>query len=257
MYADNYLLKTLKYLFENWYREDTGIVACCLKDGEKEVFATSTKNGSNWVHAERNAYNRFKELHGEPSENSIFVITLSPCLKDLKHRDEAACSDLIRELGISRVHFGVLDTLHVSNIEEYKEIGLNVTLTEKPQLAEMCNKLMQMFDTYDARINTELLEIKQELGDSFFNPISEDGQEYGENHSSSFVFAHNENNENIVEENSDEDMARIFFTMLKSNPEMYDRVKKQPHCLKGMLKKLENMFEQLSFESPPRSPRGT
>ncbi|EKD71857.1 MAG: hypothetical protein ACD_46C00083G0007 [uncultured bacterium] len=166
---DNCLQQTIKYLMENWYKEETGIVACALKDSDKIVFATSSKNGKNWSHAERNAYNKFKHLYGEPSEDAAFVITLSPCVEQLKYRSESSCAELIRLLGVRRMHFGVIDTLHVSSISSYAEMGFIATLTKNNRIALICDKLMSLFSRYDSRINSELLKIKKELGDGFFS----------------------------------------------------------------------------------------
>jgi pyrimidine deaminase RibD-like protein len=168
---DAYLLKTLNYLFKNWYKKEVGIVACCLKDGEKTAFATSAKNGINWLHAERNAYNKFRYLHGKPSKDAVFIITLSPCVKGLKYRGESSCADLAKSLGINRIHFGALDTHHVPTLDGYTSLGFTASITKNPKIAEMCQNLMGMFSTYDARINSELLAIKESLGDSFFEPV--------------------------------------------------------------------------------------
>lgn len=40
---DHYLQQTLLFLYREWYKKDIGIVACCLKDGDK-VTATLTTN---------------------------------------------------------------------------------------------------------------------------------------------------------------------------------------------------------------------
>ena len=169
---DQLLLKTLIYLFEKWYKPEVGIVACALKDGDNIVFATSTRNGNNWLHAERNAYEKFKSTYEiSPSKNAFFVITLSPCITSLKYRNEASCSDLIRTLGIERVHFGVLDSMYVETIATYSKFGLTATLTKNQDIQRMCSKLMDMFSIYDSRINYELLTIKAELGNDFFSPI--------------------------------------------------------------------------------------
>lgn len=180
---DLLLFKTLKHLEKNWHNTEptTGIVACCLKDedgGEElEVYATSTKvitevGVVNWRHAERNAYDAFKVKYGkDPSEHAVFVTTLSPCSKNLKHRGEGSCSELIESLHVRQVHSGVLDTMHMLSTEGYSSYGFFATVTQDPNLAEMCQRLIAMFPKYDARINSELFAIKKELGDSFFEPI--------------------------------------------------------------------------------------
>ena len=166
---DQYLYQTLLFLFKQWYKNNIGIVACCLKDDKKVVYATSKRQNEFWLHAERNAYFEFKKQYGEPSKNAVFIITLSPCLKKLKYRNEDSCAELIKNLGITRVHFGVLDTFHTLTLDIYNSFGLSPSLTKNSYLHEMCKKLMWMFSTYDSKINNELLSIKKELGDDFFN----------------------------------------------------------------------------------------
>lgn len=168
---DNCLRETINYLIANWHNEDTGIVACALKDDDKIAFATSTRCRNNWLHAERNAYIKFKDLYGEPTNNAAFVITLSPCKEQLKYRAESSCSELIKQLGVKRIHFGVLDTQHVSCISSYSDIGFMPTLTQDNAIKTICSNLMNLFAKYDARINTELPTIKKELGNSFFSSI--------------------------------------------------------------------------------------
>lgn len=168
---DNLLLKTIHHLFTNWNNEHVGIVACCLKDGDKETFATSTKNGKNWLHAERNVYEKFNSTYGTPSENAAFIVTLSPCINPLKYRAEASCIELIKSIGIKRIHFGVLDTLHAKTLQDYSEKGFSASLTQDSNIEAICRKLMCLFDTYESRINSELSLIKKELGNTFFDSI--------------------------------------------------------------------------------------
>lgn len=171
-YFDNLLAQTLRHLYTHWYEENVGIVSCCLADGSNKAFATSTRDGKNWKHAERNAYEKFQTLYGQPSSNSIFVVTLSPCLKNLKYREQSSCSELMKKIGIARTHFGVLDTMHVSCLEDYKNYGLQASVTKDASLASMCKNLMAIFSDYDSRINTDLLGIKEELGSNFFGNIA-------------------------------------------------------------------------------------
>ena len=166
---DCYLTQTIEYLIKNWYNEETGIVACALIDDDKVIFATSSKNGDYWTHAERNAYTKFKRLYGEPSSNATFIITLSPCIIPLKYRSESSCSQFITSFGINRIHFGVLDTLHAESISVYKEMGFIATFTENINNKKICSNLMALFAKYHSRINEQLPAIKKELGNSFFD----------------------------------------------------------------------------------------
>ncbi len=172
---DTMLKETIFYLKNTWINNpDTGIVACCLLDGDKKVFATSSRNGNYWRHAERNAYYQFKDEYGEPSSDAVFIITLSPCIKNLKYRaeDESCCSHLINDLGVKRIHFGVLDTLHAETLSTYSSLGFKPSLSQDHYCKTMCEKLMAIFSTYQSRINKDLLGIKQELGEAFFNLTS-------------------------------------------------------------------------------------
>ena len=170
---DEILLLTLRHLMSVWHDKDTGIVACTIKDSYKITTATSIKKGSHWLHAERNAYNKFiKEFNAEPSSEAAFIITLSPCIKSLKYRSESSCIELIKRLKINRIHFGVLDTMHSPTIALYESLGLVATESQAPSLSKMCNKLMSLFARYDSRINHELPVIKKQLGNEFFLPIN-------------------------------------------------------------------------------------
>src|SRR3990167_792754 len=115
---DDYLTLTIQYLIDNWYKDNVGIVSCAIVDNEKIVLATSNRNGKYWTHAERNAFNKFKALHGIPSTNAIFITTLSPCMKELEDRAESSCSGLIKSIGVKRIHFGVPC---VHSVFDYKE----------------------------------------------------------------------------------------------------------------------------------------
>lgn len=166
---DNILIETLKFLELNWLNENVGIVACCLVDGNKKVFATSSKHGVFWRHAERNAYQKFKDLYSvQPSHDALFVVTLSPCIKQLKYRHEDSCTTLMNQLGIKRVHFGVLDEMHATSCERYVHAGLIPSTSEDSWCIAMCEKLKDLFNIYDTRINSDLLGIKHELGNEFF-----------------------------------------------------------------------------------------
>lgn len=169
---DACLIQALKYLWENWYHEDTGIVVCALKDGNKVAFSTSTKNNKHWIHAENNAYYKFIQLFGQPSPNAVFIISLSPCIEKLKYRAEPPCIELIKKSSISRIHFGTLDTMHAKSISNYTDAGFSTTLSKNPKIITVCNNLINLFKVYDSRINTELLIIKKELGDVFFSAIA-------------------------------------------------------------------------------------
>lgn len=168
---DQLLLESLIYLQKHWYDENTGIVTCCLKDRSRKVFATSFKNDTHWLHAERNAYNKYKVLYGNPSKDAVFIVSLSPCINDLKYRKESSCADLIKKIDVKRIHFGVLDTMHAASEKKYKDFGIIGTLSTNEEIKVMSEKLMSLFSIYDSRINSELLDIKRELGDEFFFPI--------------------------------------------------------------------------------------
>jgi pyrimidine deaminase RibD-like protein len=161
---DACLLGSIKHLFENWYGETTGIVSCALKDDNQIVYATSIRKDNAWLHAERNTYLKFKALHGEPSANAVFISTLSPCVKDFGHRADAACAELIKNLGVKRIHFGALDTSHVNSLAAYEQMGFVPSITKHGDISIVCNNLMNLFTRYGSRINKELLNIKQEIG---------------------------------------------------------------------------------------------
>jgi pyrimidine deaminase RibD-like protein len=168
---DHLLEQTIQFLKDHWLDHGVGIVAACIADGEKIVFATSIQKGDFWYHAERNAYDSFKLKFGEPGKNASFISTLSPCIGDLKHRKEESCANLISNLGIKKIHFGVLDTHHTISVDAYKQFGFQPSLTKDDNLHAICTRLMNLFTQYDSRINQDLIGIKKEIGSAIFKGI--------------------------------------------------------------------------------------
>jgi hypothetical protein len=89
----------------------------------------------------------------------------------LKHRQEESCTYLLNQLGVERVHFGVLDSMHVDSLDKYRQAGLMPSLTENISYKIMCEKLMALFSMHDSQINSDLIGIKNELGNSFFTEL--------------------------------------------------------------------------------------
>lgn len=164
---DHYLTKAIQYLINNWYREEVGIVSCVIADENKLAFGTSIKKENQWIHAEKNALFNFENLYGPPSENAVFIITLSPCLQRIDESNEPTCVNVIKNKGINRIHFGAMYSTDISLLN-YEQMGFKATLTENIMNKIICEKINSLFTTFNTKIDTELLQIKKELGDDFF-----------------------------------------------------------------------------------------
>jgi len=158
---DIYLKKSLIYLMLNWYKKDTGLVACALiENGKKFVFSTSKISKQYWFHAERNAIRKFSSTYGKPSPNAVIVTTLSPCMLDMENRYGVSCTNLIKKMNIHRIHCGALDSSHVKKVEEYKKLNLQVSVTRDKELAKICKNLRKLLFTF-TKNNNNLLAIKK------------------------------------------------------------------------------------------------
>lgn len=58
-----------------------------------------------------------------------------------------------------------------TSLATYREAGLVPSLAENSNDRKMCEKLMALFSLYDSRINSDLMGIKNELGETFFADV--------------------------------------------------------------------------------------
>ena len=171
--CDDYLKLVIQHLADHWMDPEVGIVAAGIFDPKyPPVIATSELRGEGkWIHAERNALEQFESQYGEPGPETIVVITLSPCIKPMpKSRVSSSCTELLLKRGLKRVHAGVIDSLQVNEgIQDYKNLGLDITIPEHNSCKSVCENLPSIFQTYGDRVNHDLNNIKKEITDSVFS----------------------------------------------------------------------------------------
>lgn len=143
------LNQAINFLREEWFKENVGIVAATLVEGDMFVSATSlyVPSENRWIHAEAAALQRFQEEFGrKPKESSTMVVTLSPCLLESKSRLGESCSHKIMESGISRVRFGCLDTKQTPLVDIFEQIGIEAQLIGNEEQRKICDSLYRLFD---------------------------------------------------------------------------------------------------------------
>lgn len=169
---DEMLGQVIEHLIEHWMDPGTGIVAAGVFDprkGNVMRMSKQTEEGK-WLHAERNAISVFERMYGAVGPNTIVVVTLSPCTKSVSQsRIGAPCLDLLLEKGIKKVHTGVIDVLTGFAVENYKEKGIELSVTEAEPYSRVCCALSDLFEQYGQKINSDLMNIKEKIGYSLFD----------------------------------------------------------------------------------------
>ena len=173
---DGLLKQVIYYLAQSWMNPEVGLVASGIFHSTYlPSIATSEQRAvGKWLHAERNAIQRFEEMYGNNiiGPNSIVVVTLTPCVLKSDSREGSSCLDLFRDKGIKQVHAGVLDSSHTGmNIKDYQSLGINLTLTEDKRCRIVCQKLLQIFEKYGQRVNSDIQGVKQEVDYHFFEEM--------------------------------------------------------------------------------------
>ena len=125
-----------------------------------------------YYHAEYEAI-RVAKSHGAQIQSSAAIaVTLSPCMKGMaKSRIGPPCTQVLKDLGILRVHAGVIDPLYSSE-EEYARVGIDLTTTRNPRLARACISLLAVFTKFGNRVNEDIVGVKRELGAGFLLGLS-------------------------------------------------------------------------------------
>lgn len=172
---DSYLEESLRYLRDSEIPRK-GVVSAAIVDGDRISFGIPTpyEDTEYYYHAERNAVRNFLNSYGVlPSESAAIAISLSPCTENRKskHRKGVCCSRLLLgkdpeypNLEIKRVHVGFVDPWQVESLEDYKDMGFNISVTQEPKLRKSCEKLFEYFtdhygDDIQEYLDTNLKEI--------------------------------------------------------------------------------------------------
>lgn len=148
---DHVLVDLCQLIIDNKRRDNRyGLVAAAVIDGDRRVDATSSFNGK-WVHAERNALNKFKKQYGDLSNAAVIVTTLSPCVEDMPDRQGISCSELIAQTPVRRVYCGYRDPEH-----EELHNDIDLSFTTNGAIERMCQSFADTFQKENIKEDTEV-----------------------------------------------------------------------------------------------------
>jgi pyrimidine deaminase RibD-like protein len=140
---DRYLVNLCNEIVEGQQTDPDlyGMVAACVLDPDNnEVSSTSTKKDGKWKHAERNAMEAYKEIHGEIPEGSIIITTLSPCDDKMNDRYGTSCTDLINNSPVKKVYCGYMDPSQSND-----DFDFTNEVTNNHSIQELCKKFADTF----------------------------------------------------------------------------------------------------------------
>ena len=101
---------------------------------------TSYYYGNQWVHAERNAIDKYEQEYGELPKGSIVVTTLSPCSDRMDDRYSKSCTDLLNSRHVKMAYCGYSDPS-----QENKQDKFATIITDNSKLKELCKQLADTF----------------------------------------------------------------------------------------------------------------
>lgn len=117
-----------------------------------------------WNHAEYEAISIAREA-GVDLSQCVATASLSPCFVESGSRAHQSCTQLYLDAGIKRIHVGRLDERQAS-LEQYAELGLEVTVTKNETLLSVCKKLDDYFNPENLQSGIAKADfIEQALGD--------------------------------------------------------------------------------------------
>lgn len=121
--------------------EKYGSVGACVLDPDNRIIAaTSSLKEGKWVHAEKNAIDKYQEQYGSIPEDSIIITTCSPCSEAMDDRFGSSCTDVINNSGIKKVYAGFMDP---TQSEEQREF--NIMETADSDIRQKCKELASEF----------------------------------------------------------------------------------------------------------------
>ena len=145
---DKILSKLLQMVLDGQKKDSDrfGMVAAAVVDPNNNIVAsTSSRKDGKWIHAERNAINKYNKQHGEIPKGSIIITTLSPCNEyGTDMADERAgnsCTDLINNTDVHKVYAGYSDPSQ----HDHSEQDFTVTITNNKDIQEICKRLADTF----------------------------------------------------------------------------------------------------------------
>jgi len=149
---DYLLTQTLEYLKSIRPEERTAVVAGVYDQNTGKLYAATSLQFRNserkliWNHAEFEALELSKS-HGTDSKSSIFLSSLSACVKDSSTRDHPSCAQTLMSAGYSSEYVGRHDR-GAATVLQYKKMGLTLNITEDPDLLLVCDRLYDFFNRF-------------------------------------------------------------------------------------------------------------
>jgi pyrimidine deaminase RibD-like protein len=170
-YLDQQLLNSLDYLKDRWLEPNSGFVAATLVGNGKSVTTANTfVFGDKLRHAEFNAVKLYEEKYGVIDPKALLVVTLSPCVVYSGYREGPACSQLLLDKGITRIHVGLMHEKQGS-LENYRKMGFDISETNNEKIKRISRTLLDLYMANKNLIADDLgkwLKIKQKVGLEIF-----------------------------------------------------------------------------------------
>ena len=119
-----------------------GLVGAAFIDQStgQRILATSVNKSGKWQHAERTAINIFRNRFGYLPENSLIVVTLSPCSGDISDRFGSDCESLIESLTNCQVYAAYQDPTQTSSNPNFE-----IAYTNNSKIKQLCKSLADQF----------------------------------------------------------------------------------------------------------------
>ncbi|HKC04664.1 MAG TPA: hypothetical protein VKC54_02225 [Patescibacteria group bacterium] len=149
---DFLLTETLKYLKSLKSEDRSAVVAGVYDQNTAKLFVSTSLQFKDsegklvWNHAEFEALTLSK-THGADLNSSIFVSSLSACVKDSGTRAHTSCSETLKLDGFSYEYVGRHDR-GAATILQYEKAGLTLNLTQNTDLLLVCDKLYDFFNRF-------------------------------------------------------------------------------------------------------------
>ena len=140
---DKILLKLCEMVIEEHHDnpEMDGLVGAAVLDPKNNIVTgISTKSDDKWIHAEREALNKYEAKYGKVPEGSIIVTTLSPCNDTMHDRYSESCTDLINASPVKKVYCGYTDPTQTKNQRKFTQLE-----TGNRKIREICMRISEIF----------------------------------------------------------------------------------------------------------------
>jgi|FreactcultureFD7_1027221.scaffolds.fasta_scaffold00621_19 pyrimidine deaminase RibD-like protein len=156
---DKILLKLAEMVIDEHHRDPKldGLVGAAVLDPNNNIVTgISTKSDDKWVHAEREAINKYEAKYGTIPQGSIIITTLSPCNDTMQDRYNESCTDLINDSPVKKVYCGYIDPTQKKNQRDFTQLETN-----NKRIREICMKISDIFLKHE----TDFIKESEELNE--------------------------------------------------------------------------------------------